>query len=85
MGLVSIPQRNVCSGGVLQSDGSFWEMASSAGLLESNESPKIMGLKGIHSPEALKWCAGQLFCPWCGKEGQNESTVEIINVLCTTV
>ena len=39
------------------------------------ESPKIMGLNGIHSPEALKCQAGQSFCPWCGKEGQNEGTM----------
>ena len=38
--------------------------------------PKIMGLKGIHSPEALKWQAGLSFCPWCGKEAKNEGTVE---------
>ena len=34
-----------------------------------------MGLKGIPSPKALEWWAGLLFCPWCGKEGQNEGTV----------
>ena len=35
------------------------------------ESPKIMGLKGIHSPEALQQCSRLTFCPWCGKGGQN--------------
>ena len=41
-----------------------------------------MGLKRIHHPNAL-WChAGLLFCPWCGKEEQNEGTV--INHLQTT-
>ena len=45
------------------------------------ESPKIMGLKVIHSPEALKHQASLLFCPWCGKEGQNEGTM--VNHLCT--
>ena len=39
------------------------------------ESPKIMGLKGIHSPEALKHQASFSFCPCCGKEGQNKDTV----------
>ena len=39
------------------------------------ESPKIMGPKGIHSPEALKHQAGLSFCPWCRKEGQNECTM----------
>ena len=43
-------------------------------------SPKIMGLKGIYSPEALKLQAGLSFCPWCGKEDQNEGTMA--NHLC---
>ena len=41
-----------------------------------SESPKVMGLVGIHDPDAL--CitsAGITHCPWCGKEGQNEGTV----------
>ena len=45
------------------------------------ESPKIMGLRGIHSPEVLKRQVGLCFCPWCGKKGQNEGT--IINHICT--
>ena len=45
------------------------------------ESPKIMGLQGIHAPKALKWQAGLSFYLWCGKEGQNEGTV--VNHLCT--
>ena len=46
------------------------------------ESPKVMGLMGIHDPNAL-WCyAGYTYCPWCGKEGQNEGTV--VNHLRTT-
>ena len=44
------------------------------------ESPKIVGLKGIHSPEALKHQVGLSFCPWCRKEGQNEGT--LVNHLC---
>ena len=44
-------------------------------LVLPTESPKIMGLKGIHSPEALKHQSGLLICPWCGKEGQNEGTM----------
>ena len=41
----------------------------------TTESPKIMGLKGIHDPDAL-WCfVGCTYCPWCGKEGQNEGTM----------
>ena len=34
------------------------------------KSPKIMGLKGIHSPEVLKHQAGLLFCSWCGSSGK---------------
>ena len=40
-----------------------------------------MGLKGIHSPNALKWQAGLSFCPCHRKEGQNEGMV--VNHLCT--
>ena len=49
--------------------------------MSSTETPKIIGLRGIHSPEALKHQTGLSFCPWCGKEGQNEGTV--VNHLCT--
>ena len=45
------------------------------------KSPKIMGLKRIHTPKALKHQASLLFCPWCRKEGQNEGTM--VNHLCT--
>ena len=39
------------------------------------KSPKIMGLRGTHSPEALKHQARLLFSPWCGNEGQNKGTM----------
>ena len=39
------------------------------------ESPKVMGLVGIHNPDALCHFSGITHCPWCGKEGQNEGTV----------
>ena len=41
------------------------------------ESPKIMGLEDIHSPDAVCCCGGLVFCSWCGKEGQNEGTIVI--------
>ena len=44
-------------------------------------SPKTMGLKGIHSPKALKHQASLSFCSWYRKEGQNEGTM--VNHLCT--
>ena len=43
--------------------------------------PKVMGLMGIHDPDALHCFNGMTHCPWCGKEGQNEGT--IINHLWT--
>ena len=39
------------------------------------ESPKVMGLMGIHHPNALCPFNGVTHCPWCGKEGQNEGTI----------
>ena len=44
-------------------------------VVSAKESPKIMGLKGIHDPEALWHFASYTFCPWCGKDRQNEGTV----------
>ena len=46
------------------------------------ESPKVMGLMGIHDPDALWHYTGYTYCPWWGKEGQNEGTV--VNHLRTT-
>ena len=46
------------------------------------ESPKVMGLMGIHDPSALQCYAGYIYCPWCRKEGQNEGMV--VNHLRTT-
>ena len=48
----------------------------------TSESPKVMGLMGIHDPDALRHFAGFTYCPWCGKEGKNEGMV--INHLRTT-
>ena len=39
------------------------------------ESQKVMGLVGIHDPDALHHFSGMTHCPWCRKEGQNEGTV----------
>ena len=40
-----------------------------------SESPKVMGLAGIHDPDDLWHFNSVTHCPWCGKEGQNEGTV----------
>ena len=39
------------------------------------DSPKVMGLVGIHDPDALHHFNGVTHCPWCRKEVQNEGTV----------
>ena len=40
-----------------------------------SESPKVMGLMGIHDPDALHHFNRLTHCPWCGKVGQNEGTI----------
>ena len=40
-----------------------------------SESPKVMGLMGIHDPDTLCHFCGVTHCPRCRKEGQNEGTV----------
>ena len=47
-----------------------------------SESPKVIGLMGIHDPDSLCWFSSVTYCPWCGKEGQNEGMV--VNHLWTT-
>ena len=44
-------------------------------VMPPTESPKIMSLRGVHSPKALWWWGGLSCCPWCRKEGQNEGMV----------
>ena len=44
-------------------------------VVSAKESLKIMGLKGIHDFDALQHFASYTYCPWCGKDGQNEGTV----------
>ena len=47
------------------------------------ECPKVMGLLGIHDPDALCHFNGMTHYPWCQKEGQNEGT--IVNHLWTVL
>ena len=49
-----------------------------------SESPKVMGLVGIHNPDALCHFGGIPYCPWCRKEGQNEGTMVNHYRPCTT-
>ena len=51
-------------------------------VVPTTESPKVMELMGIHDPDALLCFIGFTYCPWCGKEGQNEEMV--VNHLRTT-
>ena len=44
-------------------------------MVSPSESPKVMGLMGIHHPDALHHFNGVTHCPWCRKGGQNEGTV----------
>ena len=46
------------------------------------ESPKVMGLMGIHDLDALQHYTGYTYCPWCSKDRKNEGTV--VNHLRTT-
>ena len=39
------------------------------------ESPKVMGLTGMHDIDALHCFGGVTYCPWCRKEGQNKGTM----------
>ena len=49
--------------------------------LPPSGSPKVMALVGIHDPDALCHFGSITYCPWCGKEGQNEGTM--VNLLQT--
>ena len=44
-------------------------------VVPPSESPKVMGLMGIHDMDALCHFGGVTYCPWCRKEGKNEGTV----------
>ena len=44
-------------------------------MVSTRESPKIMGLKGIHDSNAFWHFASYTYCPWCGKDEQNKGTV----------
>ena len=44
-------------------------------VVPPSESHKVMGLMGIHDPDALHHFSGITHCPWCGKDGQNKGTM----------
>ena len=43
--------------------------------VSTKESPKVMGLEGIHDPDAVWHFTRYTCCPWCGKDGQSEGTI----------
>ena len=44
-------------------------------MVPPSESPKFMGLVGIHDPDFLHHFGSVTYCPWCRKEGQNEGAM----------
>ena len=44
-------------------------------VVPPSESPKVMGLVGIHDPVPFATSNSMTHCPWYGKEGQNKGTV----------
>ena len=61
-----------------QANYALWSLPKGPKFLHvvpPSESPKVMGLVGIHDPDALHCFNGMTYCPWCGKVGQNKGTV----------
>ena len=61
-----------------QANYTLWSLPKGLKFLKvvsTTESPKVMGLMGIHDPDALWHFASFTYFPWCGKEGQNEGMV----------
>ena len=44
-------------------------------VVSTKESPKEMGLKGIHDPGALQHFVRYTYCPWRGNSRQNKGTI----------
>ena len=53
----------------------LWKGLKFFKAVSPSECPKVMGLMGIHDPDALCHFNGVTHCPWCRKVGQNECTV----------
>ena len=61
-----------------QANYALWSLPKGLRFLRvapATESPKVMGLMGIHELDALWHYIGYTYCPWCGKEWQNEGTM----------
>ena len=44
-------------------------------VVPTSESPKVMGLVGMHNPDPRYHFSGITYCPWCGQEDRNEGTM----------
>ena len=53
----------------------LWKGLKFFRVVSPSESPKVMGLMGIHDPDALQCFNGVTHCPWCRKVGQNKGTI----------
>ena len=53
----------------------LWKGLKFFRAVSPSESPKVMGLMGIHNLDALCCFNGVTYCPWCGKVGQNKDTI----------
>ena len=53
-------------------------------VVPPSESPKVMGLVGIHDPDTLCHFSSITHCPWCRKEGQNVGKWSTTCGQCTT-
>ena len=51
--------------------------------VSTSESPKVMGLKGIHDPDALHCFNGVTHCPWCRKGVKMRTQSSITSRQCT--
>ena len=53
----------------------LWKGLKFFRAVSPSESPKVMGLMGIHNVDALCHFNRVTHCPWCRKVGQNEGTI----------
>ena len=53
----------------------LWKRLKFFRAVSPSESPKVMGLMGIHDLDMLHHFERVTHCPWCRKMGQNEGTI----------
>ena len=62
----------------------LWKGLKFFRTVSPSESPKVMGLMGIHDPDALCHFNSVTHCPWCRNVGQNKGTIVITCKQCIT-